>query len=305
MLLLVVAIGAITLGGSQGAPPVTLTIFTGTATILRSGGTAAVAARSSDGLASGDTLATGSSGKAAIGYPDGSMTRLDSNTTITVTTGRQGGAVRTSLQQSAGRTWNKIQPAAGAATLKFSGPNSASTEVRGAVFGFYIEHDTTGAPVTWIDAWSGSVPVTGTRGSVLVAAGQRVTVRAKTPPTVPVPIPAGDLQLSFTVFNQTLDAVSGKPVVFSSGTLGSANGTPYFTVEGDGLSDLQFVLGWPGSIYQLTVVDPSGILFARPASSAPPLKVVVPRAIAGTWRFSVRDVQSAPDEAWWVVVART
>jgi hypothetical protein len=76
-------------------------------------------------------------------------------------------------------------------------------------------------------------------------------------------------------------------------------------VKADGKSDLQFVLGWPGSLYELTVVDPDGNVSARSASSVPPLSISVPSARAGTWQFTVRDVQSAPGEAWWVVVGRS
>jgi hypothetical protein len=308
MLLLVVAIGFLTLGGgpAQASPTMTLTVFTGTATIQRVGSSAAVAGHSGDGLSSGDTVSTGATGKAAISYPDGSSTRLDSATTVKVSASRaKGGAVQTSFKQSAGLTWNKVQRLVGISSFKVSGPNSATAEVRGTVFGFYVEHDATGAPVIWIDTWSGSVLVGGTGGTVLAGTGQRVTVRAGAAPTVPVPIPAGDRQLSFTVFNQTLDAVTGKPVAFQAGTLSTANGTPYLTVVADGKSDLQFVLGWPGSLYELTVIDPDGKVFAKPASTTPPISVVAPLARAGTWQYSVRDVQSSPDEAFWVVVGRT
>jgi FecR protein len=309
MLLLVVAIGFLTLGGNPGvpaSPPMILTVFTGTATVQRVGSSAAVAAHSGDGLFSGDTVSTGTTGKASISYPDGSTTRLDSATTVKVSAVRaKSGALQTSFKQSAGLTWNKVQRLVGLSTFRASGPNSATAEVRGTAFGFYVEHEATGAPVVWIDTWSGSVLVGGTGGSVLAGTGQRVTVRAGAPPTVPVPIPVGDRQLSFTVFNQTLDGITGKPVAFQTGTLSTANGTPYHGVVADGKSDLQFVLGWPGSLYELTVVDPDGKVFAKPASTNPPINVVVPLARAGTWQFSVRDIQSTPDEAWWVVVGRS
>jgi hypothetical protein len=306
LLLLVVAIGVLTLGplgGTEAGPPMTLTVFIETATIRRAGSTVAVAAHSGDGLRSGDTVTTGPNGKAAIGYPDGSTTRLDSSTTVRVSSQRgKGQTVQTSFQQTAGLTWNKVQRLVGVSSFKVSGPNNATAEVRGTVFGYYVEQDAAGSPVIWIDAWSGSILVGGTGGSVLAGAGQRVTVRAAQPPTAPVPIPAGDRQLSFTVFNQTLDAVTGKPVAFDSGTLSTGASTPFFIVRGDGKSDLQFVLGWPGSIYELTVMDPDGNVAARSASSVPPIKVVVPKARAGTWHFSIRDVQSTPGEAWWVIV---
>ena len=309
MLLLVVAIGFLTLGGNPGAqasPTMTLTVFIGTATVQRVGSSAAVAAHSGEGLFSGDIVSTSITGKASISYPDGGTTRLDSATTVKVSAIRaKSGALQTSFKQSAGLTWNKVQRLVGLSTFKASGPNSATAEVRGTVFGFYVERDPSGAPVIWIDTWSGSVLVGGTGGTVLAGTGQRVPVRAGVAPTAPVPIPAGDRQLSFTVFNQTLDAVTGRPVAMQSGTLSTATGTPYLTVVADGKSDLQFVLGWPGSLYELTVIAPAGKVFAKPASTTPPISVVAPLARAGTWQYSVRDVQSPPDEAFWVMVGRS
>jgi len=308
MVLLVVAIGFLTLGGNTetSPPPMTLTVFTGSVTIQRAGGKAVVAGRSGDGLNSGDTVATGVTGRALITYPDGSVTRLDLATTVRVSARRaRGGAVLTSFQQSAGLTWNKVQRLVGLSSFKVSGPNSATAEVRGTVFGFYVEHDPSGAPVIWIDTWSGSVLVGGSGGSVLAGTGQRVTVPAGGRPTAPAPIPAGDRQLSFTVFNQTLDAVTGTPIAFQDGFLSTGASTRVFEVVADGTSDLQFVLGWPGSLYELTVLDPAGRVFAKPASTVAPISVVVPRALAGTWTYSVRDVQSAPLETFWVMVGRT
>jgi hypothetical protein len=302
MLLLVLAIGILTFTPAEVAPPMTLTVFIGTAAIQRAGSKVAFAGHSGDGLRSGDSVATGPNGKAAIGYPDGSLTRLDSSTTVKVSSRRgKGGTIQTSFQQSAGLTWNRVQRLVGVSSFKVSGPNAATAEVRGTVFGYYVEHDPAGSPVIWVDTWSGSVLVGGTGGSVLAATGQRVTVRAGQAPTTPVPIPAGDRQLSFTVFNQTLDVVTGKPVAFDSGILSTGASTPFYIVRTDGKKDLQFVLGWPGSIYELTVIDPDGNPVARSAASVGPVKVVL-RARVGTWHFRVRDVQSAPGEAWWVVV---
>jgi hypothetical protein len=307
MVLLVVAIGILTLSSSPKLPPppMRLTVFIGAATITRSGTTLAVPGHSGDGLRSGDTVVTASNGKAMIGYPDGSSTRLDSSTTVKVSfRPGKGQAVETSFKQTAGLTWNKVQRLVGVSSFKVSGPNSATAEVRGTEFGYYVEQEASGAPVIWIDSWSGAVLVGGTGGSVLAGAGQRVTVRAGAPPTAPIPIPPGDRQLSFTVFNQTLNAVAGMPVAFQDGFLSSGSSTPAYGVDGDGVSDLQFVLGWPGSLYELTITDPTGKVFARPASTSSPIIVVVPHALAGTWHVVVRDIQSPPLETWWLVLGR-
>ena len=283
-----------------------LTVFIGTATIARSGTALVVIGHSGDGLRSGDTVATAANGKAMISYPDGSSTRLDSSTIVKVSfRPGKGQSVDTGFKQTAGLTWSKVQRLVGVSSFKVSGPNAATAEVRGTEFGYYVQQEANGAPVIWIDSWSGSVLVGGTGGSVLAAPGQRVTVRAGTPPTAPIPIPAGDRQLHFTVFNQTLNAVTGTPVAFQDGFLNSGASTPAYGVEGDGISDLQFVLGWPGSLYELTVTDPTGKVFARPASTASPIVVVAPQALAGTWHLVVRDIQSAPLETWWLVAGRS
>ena len=304
LLLLVVGIAGFTFGGAS-APSMFLSIFTGSASVQRPGTATAVAARSGDGLEDGDTVATSAGGRAAILYPDGSVTRLDVATTVKVSARRAaGGAVQASFQQSAGLTWNRVQRLVGLASFRVSGPNSASADVRGTTFGYYIEHDAAAKPVVWVDVYSGAVQVGGTGPSVLAASGQRVTVRAGAPPTTPAPIPAADFQLSFTVFNQALDTLSGAPIAFATGVLSSGGVSPSASVKADGRSGLQLVLAWPGSIFELTVTDPAGNQYARPSSSVPPLSVLVPQAQAGTWTFSVRDVQSAPQETWWVVVGR-
>ena len=307
LLLVVAGVALVAFGGNArtGSVSAVLTIFTGTATIQRAGA-AAVAAHSGDGLASGDSVLTGIESKAAVTYPDGSLTRLDSGTRITISVARTaGGALKTSFAQSAGLTWNQVKRLIGGSSFRVSGPNDAVAEVRGTRFGYYVEHDPSGRPVVWIDTYEGLVRVSGATGPAVSAGpGQRVTVKAGAAPTAPGAIPAADGQLSFTVFNQTVEAVGGTPVAFENGTLSSGQTTRSYTVIADGRSDLQFVLGWPGSTFQLAVVDPDGKVLAQPASGSPPLMVVAARARAGTWRFTVHDVQSGPQEAWWVVVGR-
>ena len=307
LLLVVAGVALVAFDGPAGStsPAAVLTIFTGTASIQR-GAAAVSAAHSGDGLASGDSVLTGSDSKAVVTYLDGSLTRLDSATRITISVSRAArGALRTSFAQSAGLTWSQVKRLISGASFRVSGPNDAVAEVRGTRFGYYVEHDPSGGPVVWIDTYEGLVRVSSRTGPAVTAGpGQRVTVKVGAAPTPPGPIPPADGQLSFTVFNQTVEAVRGAPVAFQSGALSSGQTTRAFTVTADGRSDLQFVLGWPGSIFQLTVVDPQGKVVAQPASSSSPLTVTFARARQGTWTFTVHDVHSSPQEAWWVVVAR-
>lgn len=309
--LLVVLVAAAlvgSLGGVGGPRPVALTIFVGSAAIQRAGSERTVPAHTGDTVAAGDTVVTGSASAAALTYPDGSITRLDELSIVRVDLRRQAGSLQVSLQQSAGLTWNNVKQLLGAGSFTIHGPNNASAEVRGTRFGYYVEHDEAGGPVVWVDVWNGSVLVRGSTGSPVTAHdGQRVNVRARTAPTAPVPIPSTDRQLSFVVFNQTIEAVTGTPFAFQSGSLGTGQASPSFAVSADGGTDLQFVLGWPdlsGSTFELTVLDPAGGVFARSAASTPPISVVARNARRGTWHFSVRAVQSGQQEHWWGVVGR-
>jgi hypothetical protein len=301
-----VAVAIFGAGTSAAAgPTATLTVFTGSAQIQKAGSKTAGAAHTGQPVANGDSIATAANSKAAVTYPDGSVTRLDSSSRITVSLARSGSALKLSVSQTAGLTWNTVKKLVAGAKFEVSGPNNAVAGVRGTRFGFYIEADAAGRTVVWIDVYDGTVAVSGASGPAVTAtANQRVNVRAGTPPTAPVAIPDSDRHLSFTVFNQTLEAVTGKPVAFANGTLSSGQGAGPFTYVADGKSDLEFDLGWPGSIFELTVIDPLGKTYGQPAATRTPIVVTVPRAAAGAWQFRVRDVQSVPLEPWWVVVAR-
>lgn len=306
-----VAVAAVALGGLGATPTegVSLTIFVGSVSIQRAGSAAFDAAHSGDQVGDGDTVLTGDDTKASLRYPEGTVTRLDSSTRITVSVSRTaaGGGSQVSLQQAAGLTWNRIRRLVGGSTFKVQGPNNATAEVRGTGFGYYVEHDSAGIPVIWIDVYEGVVSVTGSSGpAVATTAGQRVTVRAASAPTAPLPIPEGDKHLGFTVFNRAIEEIAGEPFAFSTGVL-SPGGTPQtFSVGADGKSDLQFVLeAPPGSNFGLTVLAPDGSVFFDSSSASPPLVAFAPRARAGTWKYIVRDLRSPAQDPFWVIVGRS
>lgn len=282
--------------------PVSLTVFTGKATVQRAGTLVTRAGRSGERLASGDSVSTDAGGRAMLTYPDGSVTRLDVSTTVLVHVTASG----TNVIQSAGLTWNAVKRLAGGAQFRVSGPNNTTTEVRGTRFGFYIEHDPAGNPVVWVDVYDGLVAVSGATGAPVVAgAQQRVTVRRGQAPTTPVAIPDGDRHLSFTVFNLTLEAVAATPVALQTGTLASGQASPVYTIQADGKHDLQFVLGWPerqGEAFQLTVLAPDGSVFAQRQANEPQISVPAPKARAGTWRYSARALSTSGPETYWLMV---
>jgi hypothetical protein len=291
----------------RSASRVLLSVFVGAAEVAH-GSAAAEPARSGDMLGDGDSITTSADGKASLTYPDGSVTRLDSSTNVVVHVTQSGASLRTRLVQTAGLTWNSVKHLLGGSTFQVSGPNSSTAEVRGTRFGFYVEHDAAGSPVIWIDVYDGTVGVKGAvGGEILATSGERVTVRTHAAPTQPVPIPDGDLRLSLTVFNQTIEAVVGTPSTFESGTL-SAGAQTTFAFEADGASDLHIVLGWPalaGSTFALTVVAPDGTVFSQTQQPLPPIIVIARKAAAGTWTVDVADVTSSQAEPWWVIVGRS
>ena len=307
-MVLVGGAGLLILFSPVAARTALLTVFLGNATIQHAGA-AATAGHSGDGLANGDTVSTSSNGKAALTYPDGTITRLDSSTKVLVHLTQTGSSLHTNLVQSAGLTWNTVQRLAGGSSFDITGPNSATAEVRGTRFGYYVEHDSANNPVVWVDVYDGVVGVTSSTGpQVLATAGQRVTVRPQAAPTQPVPIPDGDLRLSFTVFNQTIEAVTGTPIAFQSGTLAERQPAVSLSAQADGKSDLEFVVGWPtvpGSLFAMSVFAPNGSVFLSSQSPVPPLVIVARKATAGTWTVSVQVLRSAQPEEFWLVAGRS
>ena len=305
-------VAAVTLGDnpSSAARPVSLTVFVGSATIQRAGSAVSAVGHSGEGLGSGDSVTTGESSKASLRYPDGSVTRLDSSTRVTLTVSARssdGGGLQAAVAQAAGLTWNRVQKLVGASSFKVTGPNNSSAEVRGTGFGYYIEHDAAGSPVIWIDVYDGVVDVGGAVGApVPTGAGQRVTVRPGAIPTSPVAIPDSDKHIDFTVFNRAVEAVAGTPIAFSSGALGTGETSKTYTVQADGRTDLQFVLAAPpGSNFGLTVTAPNGSVVFDSTSPNSPLVAFAPKAAAGAWKYTVRDLQSLPQDPYWVVVGRS
>ena len=63
--------------GAAAQGTASLTLFIGTAQVTKSGSTTAATAHTGDQVTAGDTVETGDSSKAAINYPDGSVTRID------------------------------------------------------------------------------------------------------------------------------------------------------------------------------------------------------------------------------------
>jgi hypothetical protein len=58
----------------------------------------------------------------------------------------------------------------------------------------------------------------------------------------------------------------------------------------DEISDLAFVLHWPGSALKFKVFQPNGDLFSQDETNSPPITIFVPAAQSGEWAYQVEGV---------------
>jgi hypothetical protein len=282
-----------------------LTVFTGTVDIEKSHSSAFAHAQSGDQVSAGDSIRTGPETKAAITYPPGTVARLDSNTRLTLTQFERtaGGGWAIDAYQAIGKSWSRMSQLVGGSTYIVNAPNSVAAEVRGTEFEVIVEAQGV-STVVRLDVFAGIVAATANKGTVAVTTGESTTTTPGLPPTPPAPITAADRQDTFTVFNETADASRGRPVRVNTDRFSPAQSTGEVAgATGDGSTDIQFTLGWPGSRFELTVFDPAGSVYARVASAVSPVSIVVADAQTGTWSYQVTDIQSLPGEVWWVIVS--
>jgi hypothetical protein len=282
-----------------------LTVFTGTVDIEKPHAPTFTHAQSGDQVSAGDSIRTGPETKAAITYPSGTVARLDSNTRLTITElGRTaGGGWNIDAYQAVGKSWSRMAQLVGGSSYIVNAPNSVAAEVRGTEFEVIVEAQGVSTLVR-LDVFAGIVAATANKGTVAVTTGQFTTTSPGLPPTPPAAITAADRQDTFTVFNETADAARGKPVSVNTDRFSPAQASGEVAgATGDGSTDLQFTLGWPGSRFELTVFDPAGAMYAQVASGTPPVTIVVADAQAGVWSYQVTDIESKPGEVWWVIVS--
>ena len=283
-----------------------LTVYEGAASVSHAAAAAATSAHSGDRLATGATLVTGEHTKASLTYPNLSEARLDSDSELHLNNVSRGvgGAMTIDAFQPFGKTWNALSRLAAGSTYVIHAPNSTTAEVRGTEFEVIVEI-VNGVTIVRINVFSGIVAVTANGVTVILTAGETTTITSGEPPAAAAPITQSDRQDSFTVFNETLDKTQGVPVGVSGDHFSPPQSTGLIDgPTGDGSSDLEFTLGWPGSKFQLDVYRPDGTLFADLASAAPPISLTAYQAEAGVWKYRVTDIVSLPAESWWVIVTR-
>ncbi len=282
----------------------TLTVLQGTVSLQRPGGNPAPG-NSGDSLLGGEQVRTGPQTKAAVSYLDGSLTRLDSDTSLTLRSAtRVRGGVAVDLYQDTGKTWHRVKQLSAAASYRVSAPNSTTAEVRGTEFDVVVIRSADGQTSVRVDCWAGSLDVSSGAKKVALGPGDSVTSTAAGLGN-PVPITPAIRQDPWTVYNLALDNVSGTVVGIYSGHLSSGQSTDVRPGgAGDGQTGLQFTLAWPGSTFRLEIDDPTGARYDSISSSTPPVTIQVTGAQAGAWSFQIHDLESTPEELWVLVVSR-
>jgi hypothetical protein len=283
-----------------------VTVFEGKAEAGQVAGGKFHQVRSGDSLVEGDTLRTAGTTKASLTYPNSSQVRLDSNTELHLNsvTRALGGAMAIDAFQPIGKTWNSLSQLAVGSSYTIHAPNSTTAEVRGTEFEVIVEV-IGGVTIVRINVFAGIVAVTSEGVTVVLTAGESTTIAPGGPPAPEQPISQQDRFDSFTVFNQTLDHSVGVPIAAAGDFFSPPQSTGLLDgPTGDGNSDLEFTLGWPGSRFGLAVYAPDGTLNQGLESAAPPVAITAYGAEVGVWKYRVTDVESRAGEAWWVIISR-
>ncbi len=247
-----------------------------------------ISARSGQSLDAGTSVRTGHTGLATIQFPDGSLTRLASDTTVTIQAAQlnsAGSLKSATLQQKIGRTLSTVQKLAGGSTYQVGG-HSVSAEVRGTQFEVLVRADLSNQ----FKVFEGKVQVSG-QTTITLSAGQQVDVDANGKLGPPQGIQA-DRQDPYALAAQCASAVSqGTTAGSVQTTIGGPISTGQ-TAEVDYNSaggNVTAALCWPGSSMILSVSDPTGAVRQSRGGASP---ITFPRmpGPAGTWRATVRAV---------------
>jgi len=259
--------------------PAKLQVYVGTVQVSRGGSSGFADGQTGQTLNEGDTVRTLAQSKAAINFADGSLTRLDSNTSVLIKVSTHpGSAYNVELAQSAGKTWNSVKALVGGSTYKVDGPNNSVAEARGTAYLFAILP----GGIEKADDFTGSIDFSVGGKTQHLTAGN-FSQSGSNGPTAPAPISAADLADPFVLFNKAADANPGtaQTGIGPDNTLttsqSSINEAGY---TADGNSDLAFTLSWPGSTFGIVLIGPDGTEYPEQSSSTPPYTVIATKAIA-------------------------
>jgi hypothetical protein len=187
-----------TAGPATAKPFATLDILQGDAEVKLEGAEAFLPARDGATLRRGDTVRTGERGRAEIEYFDGSVTRLDVETTFGLTelvsTPQE---VRVVGEHASGSTFSRVVELTGSQSRFEVETPSAVASVRGTTFFTQVE---AGASEL-VGVLGGEVLVTGASGPTKVLVGEGVTVSSAGDVSAPFVLTAAHLDSDWLFYN--------------------------------------------------------------------------------------------------------
>jgi ferric-dicitrate binding protein FerR (iron transport regulator) len=236
----------------------TLTVYQPEATVAH-GSQTPVAASTGAVVRAGDTVATDAKGFAGITLPDGTLTRLAKDTSVTLDAAhfsKSGNMHDVSLTQQIGRTFTNVQHLVTGASFDVHG-KAATASVRGTKFEILIDASGT----MTVKVFQGSVRLQSSSGVVVINAGQQATANPSGGITGPIPIVPDPND----PFGPALDASNAVAVGTTPGTEQDFIGAPLhngeqqqYTYSYAGGSVVKASLGYPGSAMKLTIKAPDG-----------------------------------------------
>jgi len=236
----------------------TLTVYQAAASVSHNG-TDFASATTGSVVQPGDSVKTDTKGRAAFTLPDGTLTRLASDTTIKLDAAhftKSGNLHDVTLTQQIGRTFTNVQRLVTGATFNVKG-KSATASVRGTKFEIYIKADST----MIIKLFDGHMMVTSGNQVVAMSAPSQVTVD----PSGHIGDPGPIVPDPNDPFGPALDAQNAVAVGTTPGTEQDFVGAPLHNGEHQqysysyaGGSAVKASLGYPGSAMRLTVKAPDG-----------------------------------------------
>jgi hypothetical protein len=262
----------------------TLTVYQPTTSVAPSGGAYTPAATGAQ-VQAGDSVKTDTKGRASIQLPDATLTRLASDTEITLNAAhftKSGNLHDAKITEKIGRTLTSVQHLVSGATFQVAG-QSAVASVRGTKFEVYITKDGT----MLVKLFDGTLDFDG-KNHVHLTAGQQATAN----PQGDIG-PAGPIQPDATdPFGPALAASAAVSAGTTLGTeqdfIGAAlhNGEQQqYTYSYAGGSLIKVSLGYPGSAMQLKIQAPDGQIYT--GAGASPIVMVVANAPAGIYSLFV------------------
>jgi hypothetical protein len=262
----------------------TLEVYQPAASVARNGGAYAPATTGAQ-VKAGDSVKTDTKGRAAIQLPDGTLTRLASQTEITLDAAhftKSGTLHDAKITEKIGRTLTSVQHLVSGATFQVAG-QSAVASVRGTKFEVYIKADGT----MIVKLFDGELDFDG-KNHVHLTAGQQATAdpQGNIGPAGPIQPDPDD------PFGPALAASAAVNVGTTPGTEQDYIGAPIhngeqqqYTYGYAGGSLIKASLGYPGSAMQLKIQAPDGQMYTGTGHS--PIVVVVNNAPAGIYTLFV------------------